>query len=136
MRNFRPHRKNAPRTREGILALVGTVNSAGMYVVARDPSDADKISSNMTALARVNWPMPPDHGAAIVRLILQRPDLVSICWAELTQMRERANANRLTLAIGDPSLDSSVYKERTLLEPEHHEGSSDRTEIEPRHLHC
>ncbi|MGO7624103.1 aminotransferase class I/II-fold pyridoxal phosphate-dependent enzyme, partial [Rhizobium ruizarguesonis] len=38
-----------------------------LYVMTRNVDDIGKVESNMAALARVNWSMPPDHGAAIVR---------------------------------------------------------------------
>jgi aromatic-amino-acid transaminase len=38
-----------------------------LYVAARDEAAAAVVRSNLAALARVNWSMPPDHGAAIVR---------------------------------------------------------------------
>ncbi|WP_456781878.1 amino acid aminotransferase [Bradyrhizobium sp. USDA 3315] len=76
-----------------------------LYTLARTPSDVSKIASNMAALARVNWSMPPDHGAAVVRLVLERADLVSIWQAELIEMCNRVNANRAALAGGHLSLD-------------------------------
>src|SRR5205823_3943419 len=50
------------------------------------------------ARARVMWSMPPDHGAAIVRLILQNDGLHALWIGELDGMRVRLNAMRELLA--------------------------------------
>ena len=44
-----------------------------LYVLGRDEAQAQKAASNFTMLARVAWSMPPDHGAALVRIILREP---------------------------------------------------------------
>lgn len=48
--------------------------------------------------------MPPDHGAAIVRTILETADLRALWAAELDGMRERINGLRRALAAGHPAL--------------------------------
>ncbi len=48
-----------------------------LYTLARDVGEARKTASNFTYLARVNWSMPPDHGAALVRIILESPSLTA-----------------------------------------------------------
>lgn len=60
--------------------------------------------SNLLALARSLWSMPPDHGAAIVRTILETADLRALWAAELDGMRERINGLRRALAAGHPAL--------------------------------
>ncbi len=45
--------------------------------------------SNGHALARAAWSMPPDHGAAAVRLILEDEALTAQWLDELDQMRTR-----------------------------------------------
>lgn len=62
------------------------------------------IHGNMLSLARSLWSMPPDHGAAIVRTILQSPDLRADWIAELDYMRTRINALRSGLATAHPAL--------------------------------
>lgn len=52
----------------------------------------------MKLLARVNWSMPPDHGAAVVRMVLTDPALRAQWEAELTAMRERVLGVRKALA--------------------------------------
>ena len=68
------------------------------YILADGTETLDKAFSNANALARASWSMPPDHGAAAVRLILRDPDLTAEWQDELTQMRERMRQVRQTLA--------------------------------------
>ncbi|MFN3989629.1 MAG: aromatic amino acid transaminase [Erythrobacter sp.] len=69
-----------------------------LYMLAEAPTGLDAIASNANALARANWSMPPDHGAAAVRLVLRDPDLTGIWLAELDEMRARMRAVRDALA--------------------------------------
>ena len=66
----------------------------------------------MTALARPNWSMPPDHGAAVVRTILESPELTADWKAELTSMRERIHAVRQALAAGDNNLLAPIAQQQ------------------------
>ena len=50
------------------------------------------------ALARANWSMPPDHGAAAVRIILEDAGLTALWLDELDTMRARMNQVRERLA--------------------------------------
>jgi aromatic-amino-acid transaminase len=75
-----------------------------LYVRARQSAQAELVLSNMLALARPNWSMPPDHGAAVVRLILEDADLTADWKAELTSMRLRIAEVRQALAAGDSFL--------------------------------
>jgi aromatic-amino-acid transaminase len=84
-----------------------------LYVINRDASEAEKTMSNLAALARVAWSMPPDHGAAAVRLVLERPALVEIWRKELDGMRARINGNREALKAADSRL-AFVAKQRGL----------------------
>ncbi|CAN7696107.1 aspartate/tyrosine/aromatic aminotransferase [Rhizobium leguminosarum] len=69
-----------------------------LYVMARNGDALRKAESNMAALARVNWSMPPDHGAAVVRTILESEEMSAMWRAELEEMCERVNGNRAVLA--------------------------------------
>ncbi|MCW1403973.1 aspartate/tyrosine/aromatic aminotransferase [Novosphingobium sp. MW5] len=60
-----------------------------VYVMMQDAAQVNAALSNGHALARAAWSMPPDHGAAAVRLILEDEALVKIWLAELDEMRER-----------------------------------------------
>lgn len=68
------------------------------YVMADNAGTLDTAFSNANALARASWSMPPDHGAAAVRLILRNPELTRVWQGELDQMRERMRQVRTTLA--------------------------------------
>ena len=60
--------------------------------------------SNLLALARANWSMPPDHGAAIVRTILENPTLEGSWRKELAGMAQRIAAMRRAIVNFDPAL--------------------------------
>ena len=48
--------------------------------------------------------MPPDHGAAIVRTILESPELTAVWRAEIDRMGDRVRAVRAGLAAAEPAL--------------------------------
>ena len=68
------------------------------YVMAAEGAQLPAILSNAAALARANWSMPPDHGAAAVRLILRDPGLTAQWLDELDTMRSRMRQVRDRLA--------------------------------------
>ena len=55
-------------------------------------------------IAREMWSMPPDHGAACVRIVLDDPELKERWLVELAAMRDRINAVRQRIAAADPRL--------------------------------
>lgn len=61
-------------------------------------SHLDRVRSNLLMLARCNWSMPPDHGAAVVREILTGPRLRTVWSEELGQARGRLRDVRQDLA--------------------------------------
>jgi aromatic-amino-acid transaminase len=69
-----------------------------VYVLARDAGELPAILSNGYALARAAWSMPPDHGAAAVRLVLADERLVALWSDELDTMRARMRQVRGRLA--------------------------------------
>nr|WP_093087541.1 amino acid aminotransferase [Sphingobium sp. AP50] len=75
-----------------------------LWVQAPSPASAAIVRSNILSLARGLWSMPPDHGAAIVRVILETPDLRADWMIELAEMRSRINALRTALAAAHPDL--------------------------------
>jgi aromatic-amino-acid transaminase len=84
------------------------------YAMASDSSQLAAIMSNGHALARANWSMPPDHGAAAVRLILRDEALTADWLAELDEMRTRMRQVRERLAAADneaPGLNLSALGE-------------------------
>lgn len=83
-----------------------------LYVRAKQKGRADLVLSNMLALARPNWSMPPDHGAAVVRTILEDATLTADWRKELATMRERIAAVREALAAGDNNLLAPIAKQQ------------------------
>ena len=69
-----------------------------LYVQAADADVLGRVMSNGAALARANWSMPPDHGAAAVRVALEDEGLTKVWLDELTSMRERIGQVRARLA--------------------------------------
>ncbi|HEY1071879.1 aromatic amino acid transaminase [Brevundimonas sp.] len=75
-------------------------------------SNAEATAANLAQVAaghaRLLWSNPPDHGAALVRIILSSDELTGLWRAELDAMRVRVNALRAQLsALALPSLDLS-----------------------------
>jgi aspartate aminotransferase/aromatic-amino-acid transaminase len=72
---------------------------AGVAIaIARDGATADIVSSQMQNVIRATISQTPDHGAEIVRVILEDPALRAEWLAELTEMRERMKRLRVKLA--------------------------------------
>jgi aromatic-amino-acid transaminase len=69
-----------------------------LYVMAKDGGQLPAIFSNANAMARASWSMPPDHGAAAVRLVLEDDALVARWQDELDSMRVRIRQVRDRLA--------------------------------------
>ncbi len=57
------------------------------YVLAKEAGDLDAIMSNANMLARATWSMPPDHGGAAVRIVVEDKDLTRDWLGELDDMR-------------------------------------------------
>ena len=87
--------KNFGLYRERVGALV---------VLAADVGSADVMYGNLLSLIRANWSMPPDHGAAIVRTILESPELDQLWRIELEDMRQRVMDVRQAVAMADTRL--------------------------------
>jgi len=83
-----------------------------LYVRAKQKARAELILSNMLALARPNWSMPPDHGAAVVRTILDDAALTADWRKELTSMRDRITAVREALAAGDSNFLAPIAQQQ------------------------
>ena len=69
-----------------------------VYAMVADPAQLSAVLSNGHALARAAWSMPPDHGAAAVRLILEDAGMTKLWLDELDAMRTRMNQVRAKLA--------------------------------------
>lgn len=90
------------------LVAVSSSKSFGLYrertgaifAVAASAEAADLARSNLMGLARTSYSMPPDHGAAVVRTILDDAALTRDWKDELDGMRARINGIRRALAAG------------------------------------
>jgi len=69
-----------------------------LTVICKSDTQLPAVASQLAAIARGIYSMPPDHGAAIVRVILDDQDLRVDWERELTEMRNRINGLRATLA--------------------------------------
>ena len=73
----------------------------GAFYILAGEGDAETLDtafSNANALARASWSMPPDHGAAAIRLILRDPKMTEVWLDELDTMRTRMRQVRDRLA--------------------------------------
>ncbi|WP_431324464.1 amino acid aminotransferase [Rhizobium sp. YTU87027] len=84
-----------------------------LYLMSRNSRELQIAESNLASLARVNWSMPPDHGAAIVRAILESTELTEVWKDELQEMCSRVNGNRAALAAAHLDL-AFIAKQRGL----------------------
>jgi aromatic-amino-acid transaminase len=93
------------RAPEAIVAVSGA-KSFGLYrervgalfILARSGEAARRALSNALGFARVSYSMPPDHGAAVVRLVLQTPELAEDWARELESIRVRIVEKRRRFA--------------------------------------
>lgn len=82
-----------------------------LFIMAGNSRAANAAYTQALALARANWSMPSDHGAAVVRLVLQSAELTRDWKAELDGMRGRILTNRARLAALYPRL-AAVAQQR------------------------
>jgi aromatic-amino-acid transaminase len=75
-----------------------------LFVKASSPKAAKIVFGNLLQLSRTMWSMPPDHGAAVVRIVLETPELRSDWNAELEEMGGRIRSLRSRLAAYDERL--------------------------------
>jgi aromatic-amino-acid transaminase len=68
-----------------------------LFVAGATTAETTLLCSHLVALARANYSMPPDHGAAVVRSILESDPLKSLWRQELTEMRTRLETLRAAL---------------------------------------
>ncbi|QXT36359.1 aromatic amino acid transaminase [Sphingomonas sanguinis] len=74
--------------------------TGALVAITPDRDSGITVFSNLLSLARANWSMPPDHGAAIVRIILEDEALTAQWRDELEAMRQRLASLRAALAAG------------------------------------
>ena len=68
-----------------------------LTLLAADAASRDIVNSQVNSLVRTIYSVPPDHGAAVVSLILHDEALRSDWIVELTKMRERLREMRVLL---------------------------------------
>jgi aspartate aminotransferase len=71
--------------------------TGAMTLITQSDAETKTATTLIAAAARAMYSMPPDHGAEVVQLILNDPELRSEWDAELTAMRDRINGLRAKL---------------------------------------
>ncbi len=72
--------------------------TGALYMMMAEAAQLPLVISNAYALARANWSQPPDHGAAVARMVMEDEDLTRQWLDELDTMRERMRQVRARLA--------------------------------------
>ena len=75
-----------------------------LWVKTSNAEATTRAMAHVSQRAREMWSMPPDHGAAAVRLVLDTPELAQRWPGELAAMRDRINSVRERLASAHPRL--------------------------------
>ena len=75
-----------------------------LWVKTGNAEAATRAMAHVSQRAREMWSMPPDHGAAAVRLVLDTPELAARWPGQLAAMRDRINSVRERLAGAHPRL--------------------------------
>jgi aromatic-amino-acid transaminase len=75
-----------------------------LWVKSRSAETTATAMGHVFQIAREMWSMPPDHGAASVRIVLDDPELRERWLVELAGMRDRINSVRQRIAAADPRL--------------------------------
>jgi aromatic-amino-acid transaminase len=76
--------------------------TGNLFVKSRNPNT---VMGNLVQLARTMWSMPPDHGAAVARIVLDDPALRADWVKEVGEMGARIRSLRARLAAFDPRLE-------------------------------
>ncbi|MDN3680726.1 amino acid aminotransferase [Vibrio tapetis subsp. quintayensis] len=66
-------------------------------VIGKNSQEATNAKGKLLQLARATYTMPPDHGAALVKTVLQSDELTAIWKQELSQMQQRLVTLRTNL---------------------------------------
>lgn len=75
-----------------------------LWIKGSSTTAADNAFGNLMILARTMWSMPPDHPAAVARIVLDDPELRALWESEVDAMGGRIRAIRARLAAADPRL--------------------------------
>jgi aspartate/tyrosine/aromatic aminotransferase len=76
-----------------------------LFVKTGSRKASTKAMGHVLQIAREMWSMPPDHGGAVVRTVLDDPGLAAEWRAELEEMRQRIVRIRERLASAKPELE-------------------------------
>jgi aspartate/tyrosine/aromatic aminotransferase len=76
-----------------------------LFVKTANREASAKAMGHVLQIAREMWSMPPDHGGAVVRTVLQDAALTADWRVELEEMRGRIVSIRERLAAADPRLE-------------------------------
>ena len=82
-----------------------------LWVQGMSPGSVRRARANLNLIARVLWSMPPDHGASVVRTILQSSELAAQWRDELDVIRRRIGAMRRGLAVAVPQFCAAAGQE-------------------------
>ena len=75
-----------------------------LFVKTSSKQASETAMAHLAQISRQMWSMPPDHGAAACRIILDTPELAARWHEERDAMRDRINAVRQRIAGADPRL--------------------------------
>ena len=75
-----------------------------LFLKTGNEAGTKRAMDHVVQIAREMWSMPPDHGAACVRIVLDTPELRADWDAEVGEMRARINRIRGQIAAADPRL--------------------------------
>ena len=75
-----------------------------LFLKTARADQSKRAMDHVVQIAREMWSMPPDHGAAAVRIVLDTPELRADWDAEVGEMRDRINRIRGQIASADPRL--------------------------------
>ena len=75
-----------------------------LFLKTGNTAGTKRAMDHVVQIAREMWSMPPDHGAAAVRIVLDTPELRADWDAEVGEMRARINRIRGQIAAADPRL--------------------------------
>jgi aromatic-amino-acid transaminase len=74
-----------------------------IWIKAASADAAHRARNGLMVAARSMWSMPPDHGASVVRTILESPELTALWRSEVDIMRIRIQSVRRQLAAALPA---------------------------------
>jgi aspartate/tyrosine/aromatic aminotransferase len=75
-----------------------------LFLKTARADQSKRAMDHVVQIAREMWSMPPDHGAAAVRIVLEDETLRADWDAEVGEMRDRINRIRGRIAAADPRL--------------------------------